>query len=273
MFQVEKDLVQIESRVDLELLERQAQLQKLKENCEKHQRLANKLELHKFQSEQQSAFAKEQTAKYRNILDRLNRMNLPPLKEISIDIRTDLPSTSLAAQSQLSIASTSSFGSHIEKEEDLESDLASVHSEVIRKESERTAHPPTLATPHEEADLLRQVASNPKGFKQQMDGIRQAIATICEQLRGIRDFYEMLPLKPVERAEHDVPQLNVIIFFSSNLLKAIFNLQEIIATATTASKHLAKITHASRKSPSDHTLLESLTNDLRGEITAAKVSL
>uniref|UniRef100_A0A914R4T9 Uncharacterized protein n=1 Tax=Panagrolaimus davidi TaxID=227884 RepID=A0A914R4T9_9BILA len=101
-----------------------------------------------------------------------------------------------------------------------------------------------------------------------MDDIRQAIATICEQLRGIRDFYEMLPLKPVERAEHDVPQLNVI--SSINLLKAISDFQEIIATATTASKHLAKITHASRKSPSDHTLLESLTNDLRGEITAAK---
>uniref|UniRef100_A0AC34GCD0 Uncharacterized protein n=1 Tax=Panagrolaimus sp. ES5 TaxID=591445 RepID=A0AC34GCD0_9BILA len=67
---VEKDLVHVESLADLEPLERQAQLQKLKENCEKHQRLANKLELHKFQSEQQFTFAKEQTSKYRDILDR-----------------------------------------------------------------------------------------------------------------------------------------------------------------------------------------------------------
>lgn len=207
--------MQTEARVDLEPLERQAQLQKLKESCEKHLRLANKLELHKFQSEQQSTFAKEQTAKYRDILDRLNRMNLPPLKELIIDIHTDLPS----AQSQISIASTSSFGSQIERsEEDLESDLASVHSEVIRAETERIVHPPSsMATPQEEAELLRRIASKPKEPRP-MDDIRQAIATICEQLRAIRDFYEMLPLKPVERAEHDVPQLKVFFFLVANKL-------------------------------------------------------
>ena len=202
----------IEARTDLEPLQRQAQLQKLRENCEKHKRLADKLESHKFQSDQQLAFAKEQTAKYRDILHRLNRMNLPPLKEISIDIRSDLPSTSLAAQSQLSIASTSSFGSQIERnEDDLESDLASVHSEVIRTEAERIVHPPSsMAPPQEEAELLRQIASKPNEPRP-MDEIRQTIATICEQLRAIRDFYEMLPLKTIERAEHDVPQLKVFV--------------------------------------------------------------
>ena len=208
----ENDIRELESRDDLEPNEKEAQLFKLKENCEKHQRLANKLEHYNFQSEPQARFAKEQIAKYRILIERLNRMNLTPPKTVPIHIRTDLPSTSLAAQSQLSVASTSSVGSEVEKklgEDELDSDLASVHSEVIRAESEKVARPSSAlgAVVQKEAELLRQIAKG--GQKVPVDQVKQIVSNITAQLRAIRDFYEIIPLKTVERAEQDIPNLKV----------------------------------------------------------------
>ena len=49
-------------------------------------------------------------------------------------------------------------------------------------------------------------------------------------------------------------------------------LQELLATATSAEKQMDSILRLVKQNPSEHTLLQSVTNDLRAEKTAGIVS-
>uniref|UniRef100_A0A7E4W4D8 Microtubule associated protein n=1 Tax=Panagrellus redivivus TaxID=6233 RepID=A0A7E4W4D8_PANRE len=252
---VETDVNNTKTRPDLEPSERSAQLQQLKDNLESYLRLANKLEAYRFSSEPQAVFAREQTAKYRRLLDQLNRMNLPPppAKNVPIHVITDLPSTS--AMEQLSVASTSSFASEVDRrladdDDDVQSQLDLVQSDFVRQASVRVAREIPLKPSQKGADLLRSLAENPDASLP-IDDIRQAVADFTDKLRGIREFYDMIPLKSLERAQQDLPQL-----------------KDLLASATLAEQHLAKIIDSARQKPSEHTLLQSIGDDLQAELVA-----
>ena len=54
--------------------------------------------------------------------------------------------------------------------------------------------------------------------------------------------------------------------------KSRYYLQELLATATSAEKQMDSILRLVKQNPSEHTLLQSVTNDLRAEKTAGIVS-
>ncbi|KAF7634589.1 hypothetical protein Mgra_00006038 [Meloidogyne graminicola] len=137
---VEKEVDLLEQQpLDIEFNKCQTLLVQLRDNCLEHFRLVSKLKSHNFNCEQQSKIAIDQCKRYQNLIEKFEKMQLPSTHLVPIlKTLTTFESTDSSIEfrqriaSQLSLASTSSS---IGFSSDLDSDLASVNSEVIVAEA------------------------------------------------------------------------------------------------------------------------------------------
>nr|CAD2135168.1 unnamed protein product [Meloidogyne enterolobii] len=135
---MEKEVIQLQKQpLDLDYKKCQAMLVQLRDNCLEHFRLVSKFQLHQFQTEQQAKIANDLCERYKHLMEQFEQMQLPSAHLVPIR-RTTTPSETCSVEfrhrlaSQLSLASTSSS---IGFSSDLDSDLASLNSEVIVAEA------------------------------------------------------------------------------------------------------------------------------------------
>ncbi|KAL7077594.1 hypothetical protein ACQ4LE_002988 [Meloidogyne hapla] len=136
---MEKEVAQLQKQpLDIEYKKCQTLLVQLRDNCLEHFRLVSKLQMHQFQTEQQAKIASDHCERYKHLMEQFEKMQLPSAHLVPIR-RTTTPSQSETSiefrhrlASQLSLASTSSS---VGFSSDLDSDLASLNSELIVAEA------------------------------------------------------------------------------------------------------------------------------------------
>lgn len=167
---MESDIKEVMSSEDLEEPERHTRLLRLKESCEQYKRLADKLERFPFEDAEQADTIRQYCARYRGLLELFDQAMLPVPRVVPIQLESP-PSSSLdvhrpttsavGAQSayrkllpmhrylrfQMSFTSTESVSEPPTEGDELDSDLASVESEVARTEALQFARHKSIAEP------------------------------------------------------------------------------------------------------------------------------
>lgn len=136
--------------LDLDARGRDARLQEIRDICESRAFVAKRLQNFKFENADQLERAREYVDRYQRLVQRIEKLNLPISRQIQVHlIDGGRPSTSA------SLLSVSTPSSQIDiSADDLDSDLQSVQSEVIRYEGERLAQ----RQPELERDFVQQLA-------------------------------------------------------------------------------------------------------------------
>uniref|UniRef100_A0A914C322 KASH domain-containing protein n=1 Tax=Acrobeloides nanus TaxID=290746 RepID=A0A914C322_9BILA len=222
---VETDMKNILQNPDLTHSIRESSLIKLKDNLEQHMRLATKLESYPFEDQAQAEFARRQCAKHQELMETLNRLNLPVARLVPIRVETELPSTSAAFGSQLSITSTSSIASEFEKRpedearDELGRALETVQHEATRIEIIQEAA--QISTRVDEPDKIHELIQTAQAHEvpPPMSDIEQEVQNLINSLKAIRHSYDKLPLKFADQAKEDVDKLKSLTLRANNAEK------------------------------------------------------
>ncbi|CAK5009857.1 unnamed protein product [Meloidogyne enterolobii] len=217
---MEKEVGQLQKQpLDLDYKKCQAMLVQLRDNCLEHFRLVSKFQLHQFQTEQQAKIANDLCERYKHLMEQFEQMQLPSAHLVPIR-RTTTPSETCSVEfrhrlaSQLSLASTSSS---VGFSSDLDSDLASLNSEVIVAEALSLIKEENLKENFEEENNVLNTLINKLEAGNKLEDI--PIELIEKEVKHIQIAIDRLHAryytpKPLEIAREDV---NLLKLFASKV--------------------------------------------------------
>ncbi|KAI1723212.1 calponin homology (CH) domain-containing protein [Ditylenchus destructor] len=203
---VEKDIANVSNSAELDIHERQAKLIELRENCTSHSKLVEKLEVFEFEDKRQKEIAVRSCERYRQLMDKLNSLNLPTAKLVPIHIETCNLASSSAIISQHSLASSSTI---TDESEDLDSDLASVQSEVSRAEAIQWSKENVLKRAKSISEMFQHVSTSMGELD--LARIEGEINSVVSNIHQIQNHYSMPPLKSLHEAEEDIKNLKIYV--------------------------------------------------------------
>ncbi|KAI3413809.1 [Pyruvate dehydrogenase [acetyl-transferring]]-phosphatase 1, mitochondrial, partial [Globodera pallida] len=212
---VESEVLQLHSfcqSADFELdqNERRVKLTKLRDNCVQHFRLVVKLQTHQFASEEQAELAKRLCQQYRKVMEQFEKMQLPishliPVKKANENEMLNVAAggVSTRAQSQLSLDSSTPS--------DLDSDLASIHSEVLVAEALSHLCQPSTSSASSESSLIHQLSTTKIDSKLNelpMDQIEREVQQLLLAIDHLHARY--YTPKPLGEAQQDAASLKLL---------------------------------------------------------------
>uniref|UniRef100_A0A914GTL5 KASH domain-containing protein n=1 Tax=Globodera rostochiensis TaxID=31243 RepID=A0A914GTL5_GLORO len=212
---VESEVLQLHSfcqSADFELdqNERRVKLTKLRDNCVQHFRLVVKLQTHQFASEEQAELAKKLCQQYRKVMEQFEKMQLPishliPVKKTNEKemLNAVAGGVSTRAPSQLSLDSSTPS--------DLDSDLASIHSEVLVAEAlSHLCQPSTSSASFAPPgpSLVHQLSIGLKLDELPMDQIEREVQQLLLAIDHLHARY--YTPKPLGEAQQDAASLKLL---------------------------------------------------------------